>query len=88
MTITHIDKTQDRLEKLSAKLPGSHVRVSARGVPHIVGEGLAYSIAWFGKHRKYRLFYPYASGSQSRRDFKSQDALIWYVAEKWPENES
>jgi hypothetical protein len=67
-----------RLKPLVEKLPGSILRESMRGVPHIVyGE---YSIAFFGKANSYRIFYPWPSfRGQQKWDFKSHGEVVNFL---------
>lgn len=47
------------------------LRVSNAGVPHLVVRsvaGLTASVCWFGSNSHYRIFWPYPSDVQTRRD--------------------
>ena len=47
------------------------LRISRAGVPHLLYED--FSVAFFWKHRKFRVFHPYPApnGIQTRNDFKT-----------------
>ena len=49
------------------------VRVSQRGVPHVVHEG--YSVVWFGRTKVYRVFWPWPGVDQRHRDFGAPEAV-------------
>jgi len=65
---------------------GGYFRISKKGVPHIVLERpeMTYSICWFKKRKKYRLFYPYPSydKKQEKRDFTNITNLQQFLLKK------
>lgn len=82
-------KPRERIARLAVRLNASRVnsrvRVSLRGVPHIVVDRkpFCYSVAYFGKTRVYRVFYPYAvfNSKQTKWDFKDEDEVIRFFTE-------
>jgi hypothetical protein len=66
------------MTQLAAALDG-RLRISQRGVPHILVEygGTTYSLAYFSRTDTYRAFFPWPSrGPQERTDFASRAAVL------------
>ncbi len=74
MSITN--PIEKRLTSLTKKI-GGEVRISKRGVPHIViAKGdTTYSIAYMGRKRFWRVFYPYPSNNQKKKNFSNIEQL-------------
>ena len=62
------DKATRKLESLQNCLRGGELRVSRRGVPHLVvkGERGTCSACWFGRGGFFRIFYPFPEGPEGR----------------------
>lgn len=57
-------------------------RWSHGGVPHLLvelGRGIVYSLCYFGKHKSWRVFYPYMSGNQRKQDFGSEEEMVKFL---------
>ena len=81
-----ISPLENTIKKLNAVGIGA-VRISARGVPHLVTEKS--SVTWFWKNRKYRVFMPYpGNGQQTRTDFINAQEVKQFIEQKEKENDS
>ena len=57
-------------------------RWSYKGVPHLLvelGKGVVYSLCYFGKHKSWRVFYPYGDGNQQKQDFNSVEEMVKFL---------
>ena len=78
-----------KVEALAAKIPGATYRLSNNGVPMAVvdvpGELYRYSLCYFGKTKKWRVFYPYAvfGAAQTKTDFFTEQDLIAFFHAKY-----
>lgn len=68
-----------RMSEVARRLNGEY-RVSRRGVPHVLitRGGVTYSVCYFKRSNLYRVFYPYGSSNQERRDFATLDDLTGF----------
>ncbi len=72
---------QAKLEQVQKKLPiTSNLRISKRGVPHLVVTflGVDTSITYFRGKEVYKIFYPYPSDQQTRITMKTQAEVLEY----------
>ena len=62
---------------LSDKINGC-IRTSKSGVPHIVVKHshVTYSVCYFAKWNKYRVFYPYPDSNQTKKTLNTQNEVI------------
>ena len=65
------------------KILKGHLRISRKGVPHIIvsRHGTSFSICRFGKRKIWRVFYPYPSylRPQIKKDFSSIIGVINFL---------
>jgi hypothetical protein len=80
-----------RLRSLQKALVDSELRISQRGVPHVVYQtgGRVVSICWFGRDQKFRVFDPYPSDNPRKKDFYGNEftTLVKWLKDgaKWGE---
>lgn len=73
------DMIENKPYRMLARLGFGQPRISARNVPHLVlGK---YSVCYFGKTKKFRVFYGYGDFSkpQTKIDFKFGHDVIAYL---------
>jgi len=57
-------------------------RWSRNEVPHLLvelGNGITYSICYFGRSKSWRVFWPYQTNNQQKRDFPSINNIIGFL---------
>ena len=59
----------------------SGMRYSKRGVPHVLvwKDNCWHSITYFCKEKNFRVFWPYKSNPQNKRDFKSFNETVAFI---------
>jgi hypothetical protein len=74
-----INKALKQLNWLEDRIGGC-LRISNASVPHLLllKNNIVYSICYFGKGRKFRIFYPYRSDEQKKLDLKLREDVVKY----------
>lgn len=77
----------EKLQNLQKLIPNSLLRRSQHNVPHIVvceNKGFSYAIAWMGKIRKFRIFYPYMTRTlkQVKQDLTTLEEVVKFIEEE------
>jgi len=76
-----VHKLASLLENIQ-HMKDARLRFSSNGVPHLVlGD---YSVCYFGKHKSYRVFYPWPGfyKGQTKTDFKTETEVTDYFKDK------
>ncbi len=79
-----MSKAEHMLNWVKNGVYGAALKISLRGVPYLLieREGIVYSVSYFGKSKKFRVFYPFMSNKQSKFDLKTRKNVIDFFQPK------
>jgi len=73
---------KNKTEEMAKAINGTF-HMSAKGVPHVIVKvkNTVYSLCWFNKIKKWRLFFPYGDKSiaQTRFDFDTNNIIRFFM---------
>jgi len=83
--------TPPRYQELIKEVEGFSKDVSFRwsidGVPHLLvelGRGIVYSLCYFKSGKNWRVFFPYGTGDQQKKDFYDTDSMVKFLKRHQP----